>query len=234
MLLAIETATDVCSTALLDEGAVVAVAEVLRARSHAGTLAVLIEGLLAREGIRARDLDVVAVSAGPGSYTGLRIGVSTAKGLCFASGAALVGVPSLEALAASVADVPAQGDLILTAVPSRRREVYAAAFRREQHALAPVAEAAALTVDRIAGWLPRTPRPCWIVGEAGPEIADLVGPNHRLLDPSLHRASAVTVARLGWRRWQAGTAEDLAAFEPLYLKPFEVRRQPAPFDRPSP
>ncbi|MEO1077246.1 MAG: tRNA (adenosine(37)-N6)-threonylcarbamoyltransferase complex dimerization subunit type 1 TsaB, partial [Bacteroidota bacterium] len=99
LTLGIETATDVCSVALLEDDAVLAEASLRLPRQHAARLMPLVRDVLAHTGRATTDLDLVSVSEGPGSYTGLRIGVSTAKGLCLATGAALVGVGSLDALA---------------------------------------------------------------------------------------------------------------------------------------
>jgi tRNA threonylcarbamoyladenosine biosynthesis protein TsaB len=231
VLLAIETATDVCSVALVDEGAVVAVAEILRPRAHAGQLAPLIASLLEREGMRAVDLGAVAVSAGPGSYTGLRIGVSTAKGLCFASGAALVAVPSLEALASSILGLVNEDDLIVAAFGSRRNELYLAGFAVRGNGLVSAADPAALSYDEVDRWLPTASGRLWLIGEGAVNLSGLTGRPHLALDPAVHRPSAASVGRLGWRRWEDGTVEDLPAFEPYYLKPFEARRGASVFDR---
>ncbi len=100
MILGIETSTDICSVALLRDGEVVSIRE---GGEHARMLAVYIDEVLREASIAASALDAVAVSAGPGSYTGLRIGVSTAKGLCYALGIPLIAIGSLEALARQVA-----------------------------------------------------------------------------------------------------------------------------------
>lgn len=228
MLLAIETATDVCSVALVEAGRVVGVAEVLRPRSHAARLAPLVRDVLAQAEREVADLAVVAVSAGPGSYTGLRIGTSTAKGLAFVSGAALVAVPSLEALALAAVDALDPADLLVAALPSRRGEVYAAAYRAGLDEAAP---AAALTLDELPDWLPAHEGRLWIVGDAGQTVADALGREARVLDPARFRPSAAHVGALGWARWQAGQVEDLAAFEPAYLKAFVAKKAGSVFDR---
>jgi len=233
LLLALETATDVCSVALLSDGAVVGSAEVLRPRAHAAHLAPLVRDVLARDGATVADLAAVAVSAGPGSFTGLRIGVSTAKGLAFASGAALVGVPSLEAMAAGAAEALRPGDLLLTAFRSRRGEVYAAAFAAgEDGHLRELAPASGLLLDDLAAWLPEAPGTVWAVGEAADLAAEALtasGGAARLMRDVRPRAEHV--GRLGWARWRAGHTEDVAAFEPAYLKAFEARRGGSIFDR---
>jgi tRNA threonylcarbamoyladenosine biosynthesis protein TsaB len=233
MLLAIETATDVCSVALLAGERVLGVAEALRPRAHAELLAPLVHDLLAQHGVRAADLQTVAVSAGPGSYTGLRIGVSTAKGLCIASGAGLVGVPTLAALATAASGVLREGDLLVTALPSRRGEVYVAAFRPDGARLAEAAPAAALTLDELGAWLPAYEDVLWLLGDAAPLALEALARPARVLGAPVFRPHAVLVARLAAERAAAGDLDDVAAFEPAYLKPFEARVGRSIFDSPT-
>lgn len=230
MLLAIETATDVCSIALLADGVPVGVAEVLRPRSHAEWLVPLIGDLLGQHGASAGDLSCVAVSAGPGSYTGLRIGVSTAKGLCVATGAALVAVPSLEALASGATGIPAADDLLVAGFRSRRGEVYVQAFRPAGGEVVPTSDPEALATDAVRAWLPRTGGQVWLVGEAADDLAAVLD-EARILPPATHRPSAELVGRFAWPRWRDGHVEAVDAFEPAYLKPFEVRRGASIFER---
>ena len=231
MLLALETATDVCSVALFDEGRLVGLGEVLRPRAHAALLAPLVRDVLAQADRSTDAVRAVAVSAGPGSYTGLRIGASTAKGLAWVNDAALVAVPSLEALALGAQDVLVGGDLLVTAFRSRRDEVYAAAFRPGDGGLAPAAEAAALPLDALPTWLPDFEGTLWIAGEAGVLVADALSVESRVLDPSRFRPSAAHVGALGLMRLAAGGTVDVAAFEPDYLKDFVAERGGSIFER---
>ena len=103
-ILTIDTATTACSVALVKDGTVQALRENNQGLNHSVLLAPYIDALLREHRLEVRDLDAIAVSMGPGSYTGLRIGVSTAKGLCFGAGIPLIAVPTLRALARAVAD----------------------------------------------------------------------------------------------------------------------------------
>ncbi|ARA92600.1 tRNA (adenosine(37)-N6)-threonylcarbamoyltransferase complex dimerization subunit type 1 TsaB [Rhodothermaceae bacterium RA] len=228
-LLALETATDVCSAALTDGDRLLVEETLHRARLHAERLVLLIEDVLRHADLTPAALAAVAVSGGPGSYTGLRIGVSTAKGLAAATGAALVAVPSLEAQAAAVAPFAAAGDLILPAFNSRRDEVYLAAFRRDDAGtLHPVGAPAALPVTAVPDWLRDLPAgPCWLAGEGAPRLAPALAQTdrlHRLVPLTAAGPAARHVARLGWARYAAGETEDLAAFEPRYLKDFVAKK----------
>lgn len=231
MLLALETATDVCSVALFDDDRLLGLGEVLRPRAHAAMLAPLVRDVLAQADCGVEDLTAIAVSAGPGSYTGLRIGASTAKGLAYVSGADLVAVPSLEALAFGAQDVLAEDDLLVAAFRSRRDEVYAAAFRRATGGLVGVADAAALSLDEITGWLPAHEGALWIAGEAGALVAASLSGKARVLDSGRVRPSAAYVGALGAAKQAAGETADVAAFEPDYLKDFVAKRGGPIFDR---
>lgn len=246
-LLAIETATTTCGVAVMQDGGVVASAHLHVPRVHAQRLSPLVDDVLDHAGLQPDALDAVAVSMGPGSYTGLRIGVSTAKGWALATDAALVGVPTLEALAAQVAPFAAPGDVVCALLDARRDEVFAAAYRiPPADGDAPEAAGAfdpaldghaptdALAVDALADWLGAVPGRCWLVGDGAAKSRpaldaartapltalplDAVGP------------SASAVARRAWRRLDAGDTADLAAFEPFYGKAFHGTPAPSPLD----
>ena len=226
VVIGLETATDVCSVALMEDDDLTAELTIDRPRAHARSLAGLIQEALHYGGLEAKVLDAVAVSMGPGSYTGLRIGVSTAKGLALSAGADLVGVPSLEALASGLAPLAEEGDLICASFPSRRSEVYAAAYRVKGEALLQeVAEAAALPVDDVPAWLPDAAAGlCWLAGPGTARFDTLLEDRLSCRSLPAYRPSAAPVARLGRRVWQAGAVENVAAFEPLYLKEAAVQQ----------
>lgn len=227
-LLALETATDVCSVALLQETQVIVELTLARPRAHAENLVTLIRDALQYGGVTVAAVDAVAVSQGPGSYTGLRIGASTAKGLATAVDAQLVPVPSLEALAAAAAGGAAPGDLIGALFQARRDEVYAAAFRvTDTGAVAPEGETVALAVEEVPAWLPDAAAPLWLVGEGAASVAPALqaaGRAVHLLPPEHYRPSAAWVARLARTRLAEGRVADVAAFEPFYLKEFVAKK----------
>lgn len=230
-LIAIETATDVCGVALLQGGRVTVDLSLARPRAHAENLVLLIQDALRYGGLSRADLDAVAVSMGPGSYTGLRIGVSAAKGLAVALGIELVGVPTLEALAASAVPAAREGDVICAALNARRDEVYAAAFRvGSGGALENVAGTTALGEPDVPAWFEDLPSGIvWITGDGGPKVTSALGEQDsgrtHLLEPELHPPSAAWVARLGSHRLAQRAVEDAASFEPFYLKAFVAKKR---------
>ncbi len=229
LLLALETATDVCSVALFAGESLCFEAILQRGRIHAEQLTPLIANALERCALQAAELDAVAVSMGPGSYTGLRVGVSTAKGLVEATGARLIGVPTLEALAASVTPYALPGDVVVPLLNSRRAEVYTAAYRIASDAsLELLADPIALEAASVPDWLPRPSgnSRLWLVGEGTLRVATyLTDPPAllRLLDPLQHNLRAFWVGRLGLERYRTERFEDVAAFEPFYLKDFVAK-----------
>src|ERR1700744_6114027 len=138
MILQIETATTVCSVALAKDGKTLAFKQVDQRNIHAEVITVFIEELLVETGFHYRDIDAIAVSCGPGSYTGLRIGVSTAKGLCYALEKPLIAIETLESMAHGIIDNPTQLStfnlqpstllLLCPMIDARRMEVYTAIF----------------------------------------------------------------------------------------------------------
>ena len=203
IVLGIETATDVCSVALLRGDAVLASASVCVPRSHATRLAPLVAETLAHARIAPRDLDRIAVSAGPGSYTGLRIGTSTARGLALAVGASVVAVGTLDALAAEARSLVRAAEALVVALPSRRGEAYAALYDGDVCR----APAQAVALDDLGRLVAETfgDRPLGLVGPDAVHGA-LGGTPRRLAV----RASAERVARLG-------AAVEPQDFEPDYL-----------------
>jgi tRNA threonylcarbamoyladenosine biosynthesis protein TsaB len=142
LILNIETATALCSVALAREGTVIAQRETLEEKSHASKLTVFIEEILKEENINISDLDAIAVGKGPGSYTGLRIGISSAKGLCYGANIPLLAVSTLDILFTQVIVKLTQLVQNITQVPdplycpmidARRMEVFTCLYNREGH-----------------------------------------------------------------------------------------------------
>ncbi|MCD8072478.1 MAG: tRNA (adenosine(37)-N6)-threonylcarbamoyltransferase complex dimerization subunit type 1 TsaB [Alistipes sp.] len=220
-ILGIETGTDICSVSLSKEGEAPAVMDSGAGNDHARTLAVLIEQILKEAGISPSGLSAVAVSSGPGSYTGLRIGVSTAKGLCYGAGIPLIAVGSLYSLAAvAVAQAgPFEaGTVLCPMIDARRMEVYA---RLYDGGLNPLSDTGAHIIDResFGDAISRAGK-FVIFGNGAAKCREvLAGPKVEYIDV---RPSGAGLVRAAWEKYRAGKFKDAAYFEPFYLKDFVV------------
>ncbi len=220
LLLALETATDVCAVALLDldTGRVLGEHALRVAQQHGARLVPLIDIALALLDATVQDLRAVAVSGGPGSYTGLRIGASTAKGYCAALGLPLVPVPTLDAIALGTLAAVAEGEELLVSLPSRRGEVYAALYTRDGDALVVERTATPLAVEDVAGWA--WTRNLLVLAGPGTDRLAPFFPHAPRLSEAAAGVSAAPVARLAADLLAEGLTADLDAWAPEYLKPF--------------
>lgn len=225
LILAIETGTDICSVGIAKDGELLSLRESDEGRDHARKVGVFVDELLRETGIVPDDLDAVAVGKGPGSYTGLRIGVSFAKGLCYGLQKPLVAVGSLDALAevaredyeAGILSVDDwDGAYLCPMVDARRMEVYAQVFDSEGR---PQGEVSAEVVDEgsFAAFRGQG-RPFVIFGSGARKCADVL-PDAVYVEVT---PSARGLARLAQQALDEGRTEDIAYFEPFYLKDFVV------------
>ncbi len=186
--------------------------------THGELLHVFMEEALKEAGLQPFELDAVAVSKGPGSYTGLRIGVAAAKGLCFALDLPLIAVPTLESMAVQV-DI--ESGVCVPMLDARRMEVYAAVFDADGREVAPT-RAEIVTENSFASWA--AAGPVHLLGNgAGKCRGVLTHPNfhfHTEIQPS-----ARELGLLAAERYEIGQIEDLAYFEPFYLKDFIVTKK---------
>jgi tRNA threonylcarbamoyladenosine biosynthesis protein TsaB len=225
LILAFETATDVCSVALLERGVVLAQQTAEQPRMHAERLAPMTQEVLKAAARSVHDVSAVAVSAGPGSYTGLRIGTSTAKGLAFATGACLIGVPSLPALALAAGGAKPEKLRAFVARKARQNEVYAAICDVGDD-VDVVLEARLLTTADALEVLHRTASstglPIIACGSAAGPLVESYGAAHgaREIGLSSARPDAQTVGRLAARMFEDGRTADIDTFEPYYLKEY--------------
>ncbi len=200
-ILAVDTATLTASVAVLVDGVIVASAQT-RASTHSESLLPLVDEMLTRAGVAIGELDAIACGAGPGSFTGLRIGLATAKGLAFALGKPLVLASSLAALAARVND---EGVTVLAVLDARKREVYAGLYQIVEglpRALSPeVVLAPGKVIDHLAG------RQAVVVGDAPLAYPDAAAAWGTWREDLGTTPDAGCVARLALRRgWQAARA----------------------------
>lgn len=138
ILLNIETSTDICSVCLSKDGQVLSIRETERSYSHSEVIAVFIDECVKEAGIEMKAIDAVAVSQGPGSYTALRIGAATAKGICFALSVPLISIGTLDALKQSIHNKAGDNDLIIPMIDARRSEVYRCVYDSKGMILAEV------------------------------------------------------------------------------------------------
>jgi tRNA threonylcarbamoyladenosine biosynthesis protein TsaB len=217
--LGIETATSIASVGIVVEDQVVIERAVPMRGSHARTLLPLIDEALLGAGLALSDLDRVAVSIGPGSFTGLRIGLSVAKGLALAARLAVVGVPTLDAYARAIE--PRDG-LVCPVLDARKGEVYAAAFRCQGAELVRVVAPMAIAPERFAAGLRG---PCTLIGDGVDAYAALwrsmLGAEVELIPLAARPPSGAVVGRLGSAS-AACSAAELAGLEPSYCRPSEA------------
>jgi tRNA threonylcarbamoyladenosine biosynthesis protein TsaB len=221
--LAVETSTLTGAVALVDGEAVVAECRVNVAITHSERLLATVDWLLAAAGWRLGDLAGLAVAIGPGSFTGLRIGVSTMKSLAFATGCPLVGVPTLDALAWTL---PFAAPLVCPILDARKGEVYTALYRTASGELERLGEYRALPAEALAAELRAQGAPVVFLGDGVPRYATslirALGEVARLAPPRHHVPSALTVAELGRAALLAGESRDPAALVPLYVRRSEA------------
>lgn len=225
LILCIETGTDVCSVGIAKDGELLSLRESDEGRDHARKVGVFVDELLRETGIAPDDLDAVAVGKGPGSYTGLRIGVSFAKGLCYGLRKPLLAVGSLDALVEVAREDYEAGILavddwqharLCPMVDARRMEVYAQVFDSQGTPLTDVS-AEVVSEESFAAYR-QAGEPFVIFGSGARKCADLLaGATFVEVTPS-----ARGLARLAQQALDEGRTEDIAYFEPFYLKDFVV------------
>jgi tRNA threonylcarbamoyladenosine biosynthesis protein TsaB len=219
-VLGIDTATWRASVGLANGTTIVLERWQQTTGNHAVSLLPLIDEVLRGAGLTLHDLDAIAVSAGPGSFTGLRVGLSVAKGLARAAAIPLVTVPTLEALALSVAD---RSGVICPLLDARKGELYAAAFEAAPGVWRRLMDDALLRPEVLIETLPT---PCTILGDAVTRYASLfrerLGNRVTLLPSESYGPHGAVVAVLGRQRLEDFGVADLTAAEPLYIRPSEA------------
>jgi tRNA threonylcarbamoyladenosine biosynthesis protein TsaB len=221
LILSLDTSASGCSVALHEDGKNLAVSEIRKEHSHGARLALLIKQVLENSGVTASELSAVAIASGPGSYTGLRIGTSTAKGLCYALDKPLIAIDSLSAMSVLFVERnPEDGLLFCPMLDARRMEVYCAVLDRELRFIDPI-QAKVLDESSFAELLDK--RRVVFFGDGSVKSKEIIKhPNAMFADGI--SSSALGVGELAWRKYQERRFEDLVHFEPLYLKEFLIKR----------
>ncbi len=214
-ILNIETATKNCSVALAKEGKTILCKEIAEeGYSHAERLHVFIEEIIKEVGITFQDLIAIAVSQGPGSYTGLRIGVSAAKGLCFALDIPLIAVDTLQVLASQAT---VSSGLIIPMLDARRMEVYSAIFTPNYEKQRAVQ--AEIITENSFEELQET---LYFVGDCAEKCKTVLTKENYIFLDEIKYPSAKEMSGLSFEKYQKNETVDVAYFEPYYLKDFMI------------
>jgi tRNA threonylcarbamoyladenosine biosynthesis protein TsaB len=206
---------------LAESGKVLGIREANEGYTHAENLHVFIEQVLREAGKDSRDLKAIAVGSGPGSYTGLRIGVSSAKGMVYALQIPLIAVNTLQTMASMVAKRIPENALLCPMLDARRMEVYTAIFNNK---LGFEKETSAQILDENdLSWF-HTGKPLCFFGEGMPKCRSMLEkiPDATFMDGIV--PSSAALAELSWQKFLNNTFEDVAYFEPFYLKDFLIRK----------
>ena len=221
-ILHIETSTSVCSVAVSEDSQVIFKQEDHSGPNHAERLGSMVDEALSFTDNHAIPFDAVAVSCGPGSYTGLRIGVSMAKGICYGRNLKLIAVPTLELLCVPVLlreTIQEDDALLCPMIDARRMEVYAGLYNRALHEVRPVG-ADIVSAETYKQWLDE--RPVYFLGNGAAKCMETINhPNAHLIEGV--EPLAKWMQPLAERRLLNGQVEDVAYFEPFYLKDYVAK-----------
>lgn len=223
-ILALETSAKAVSVAVTEDGRLLALGFQDTGLTHSRTLMPIVEHLLKNTDLAMADMDAVAVAVGPGSFTGIRIGVSAAKGLAFAASIPTVGVSTLAAMARNAAF--ADG-LVVCAMDARRNQIYNALFEAKNGRLTRLTPDRAIGLDELSEELREDPRPKTVVGDGGRLCAGALtaaGVDCRLAPPHLLMQSAATVALEAEEAAQNGGLVSAQELLPVYLRPPQAER----------
>ena len=219
LILSLETSAKVCSVAIHDGGKLVATSEIHVEQSHASKLAVLIDEIKNEAGIEFSQLVAVAISSGPGSYTGLRIGTSTAKGFCFALNIPLISVGSLDLLAFQMKEQNPQNAYLCPMIDARRMEVYCLITDAGLHTIHPT-EAKVIDEESFNEYLDK--RQILFFGDGSDKCKEkLHHKNAQFISGVYAKASQLGV--IAFDKFKKNEIEDLVNFEPHYLKEFMIK-----------
>ncbi|WP_299833401.1 tRNA (adenosine(37)-N6)-threonylcarbamoyltransferase complex dimerization subunit type 1 TsaB [uncultured Tenacibaculum sp.] len=220
LILNIETSTKNCSVSIAKDGEMIGFKELNDINySHAEKLHPFIIDAIKQANISIEDLDAVAVSKGPGSYTGLRIGVSSAKGLCFAQNIPLISVETLTSLAHAIS--VEENSLIIPMLDARRMEVYSSIYDANYNLVREV-KAEIITEDSFSEYI--SDRKIYLLGDGSTKCKEVLkSTNFEFVEDKF--PSALDMAKISYDKYKKNDIEDVAYFEPFYLKDFIVTPQ---------
>ena len=213
-IILIETSTELCSAAIASDGKIISYKESTKPREHASLTAVFIDEMLKETGMKVSDCSAVCVSMGPGSYTGLRVGVSTAKGLCFGAGIPTLAVGTLDTLVWQAGD-RTDYKYIIPMIDARRMEVYTAVFAPDGKQLTDT-EAKIIDADSFSDLLEEGP--VLFIGDAAEKCSKVILHPNAHFEQCCPKASSMLIPAMA--EYKEKRFKDVAYFEPFYLKDF--------------
>jgi len=218
-ILQIETATTTCSAAISVNGETIALKELAAPNIHASSLTLFIDEVMKQAGMAYEALDAIAVSKGPGSYTGLRIGVSTAKGICYAAEKPLIGISTLKMMSRGFLNQAAEyKGFICPMIDARRMEVFTALYDPQLNEVLPVS---AEIIDTTSYQAQLAGQQITFIGDGAMKCSEtIVSANAIFSDHNFN--SAANMSALAFDAYNQQDFEDVAYFEPYYLKDFVV------------
>lgn len=219
LILNIETSTTVCSAALSKDGNLLDLRETFDDRSHASQLTVLIDELFKNNSISYADFDAISVSEGPGSYTGLRIGVSVAKGICYAQNKPLIAVDTLQAMALMAIETNnsiESNSILCPMIDARRMEVYTAFYDTKTNK---TRETKAEIIENNSYLTELTKQKVYFMGNGAEKCKEAITHENAIFLDNIY-TSAKYMGELSQKLFDKGEFKDVAYFEPFYLKDF--------------
>lgn len=220
VILNIETSTEVCSVSLAENGKLLFEKESNQGMNHSALLTVFIDEIFKESGLSVKNIDAVAVSKGPGSYTGLRIGVSVAKGLCYALDKPLIALNTLDVMADYMANfISTDADnnvLLCPMIDAKRMEVYTALYNRNGETVRPV-HAEIIDEKSFSGYFENSK--ILFFGNGAEKCKNYLV-HHNALFPGMLKTSARFMQNMAEIKYNRKKFEDVAYFEPFYLKNF--------------
>ena len=226
LILSIETSTKVCSVALHEQGILVAHDEIIAEKSHAENLTILTKNIISGSGFNFNQIDAIAISKGPGSYTGLRIGTSTAKGLCYALEKPLIAINTLQAMAYEIINLHPeysglifnlQSSILCPMLDARRMEVYYAMFNASNEF---IKDTSAEIMDEFSFKDVLSASKVIFFGEGMDKCKPILSKHENAIFLDNIFPSAKNIGYLATSRYKENDFEDVAYFEPFYLKDF--------------
>ncbi|MFN5346152.1 MAG: tRNA (adenosine(37)-N6)-threonylcarbamoyltransferase complex dimerization subunit type 1 TsaB [Bacteroidota bacterium] len=217
MILHIETATDICSVVLADNGVVIAEKTTEPIRDHASSLAVFIDEIFKENNIKPTALKAIAVSKGPGSYTGLRIGVSTAKGLCYALNIPLIAIATTQSMANQYyLEHPKYNGYVVPLLDARRMEVYGAVYNQQLQEVHPIVA----EILHNESFSFQSEVNYMLIGSGAAKSISFFESKPNVTIDEHFSVSAIGLVEPAFKAYQENAFEDIAYFEPFYLKDF--------------